>query len=242
MCAKEPWGPPGRSSALTYDNDASKADDIVFSSKYRDCSDANIYNAFKRVLKIAGIDPWPDLWRNLRASGESELLQKGYNIKGVCIWLGNTPQFVMKHYLRTDPDSLRKATAQVPSSDDKTPESDAGDQIGDQHLPEEGVRTRTKVNTRRELRQQKPLVLRSNTKKATPNTEWLYALERTRTSTGLSPTSPSSWRVYQFHHQSVVLKMCRLVRLLRTSPILLSSTRRRASGSDQTRNHNTRKA
>ena len=28
------------------------------------------------------------------------------------------------------------------------------------------------------------------------------ALERTRTSTGLTPTCPSSMRVYQFHHQS----------------------------------------
>ena len=158
--------------------DTVKADDFVFPAKYRECSDANIYNTMKRALKNAGIEPWPDLWRNLRASRESELLQRGGNIKDVCLWLGNTPQVVMKHYLRSDPDALRKATTSEPSNDGTASDSGAGDQIGDQHLPEEGVRTGTKGKLRQELRQRKPLVLHSDTRKATPNTEWLYALER----------------------------------------------------------------
>lgn len=52
----------------------------------------------------------------------------------------------------------------------------------DQHWREQDVQAATKT-----------LVLRSNTKKATPNTEWLYALERTRTSTGLPPYAPQAY-------------------------------------------------
>ena len=102
--------------AAIISSDPAKTDQFVFSDRHRLCSDANIYNTLSRVLKNAGIEQWPDLWRNLRASRESELLQQNYNIKDVCLWLGNTPQVVVDHYLRSDPESLRKATAdQTPS-------------------------------------------------------------------------------------------------------------------------------
>ena len=36
-------------------SDPRKRDEFVFSDRYRDCSDANIYNAMCRVLKAAGV-------------------------------------------------------------------------------------------------------------------------------------------------------------------------------------------
>lgn len=155
--------------------DPDRKDEFVFSERYRDCSDANIYNAMCRVMKVAGVKRWPDLWRNLRASRESELLQQGYNIKDVCQWLGNTPKVVMDHYLRCDPDSVRRATRTPGTEDNELPKGvpetclvkndDGGDLSGDLHRAAQSEISGTEQHGVPDETQQKPCISQKRNKK-----------------------------------------------------------------------------
>ena len=75
-------------------------------SGWRNC---NLRTQFERIVKRAGLDPWPRLFHNLRASRETELAQ-AYPIHAVTAWLGNTPRVALKHYLMpTEADFQRAA-------------------------------------------------------------------------------------------------------------------------------------
>lgn len=65
-------------------------------SGWRNC---NLRTQFGRLVKRAGLQPWPRLWHALRASRETELA-KDYPIHVLAAWLGHTPRIAMKHYLQ----------------------------------------------------------------------------------------------------------------------------------------------
>ncbi len=57
-----------------------------------------------RLLVKAGVEPWPRLFQNLRASRETELANL-YPMHLVTSWIGNTKEVAMDHYLMaTDED------------------------------------------------------------------------------------------------------------------------------------------
>jgi integrase len=74
-------------------------------SGWRNC---NLRTQFERLLKRAGLQPWPRLFHNLRASRETELASE-YPIHVVTAWMGNTPRIAMKHYLQVTDDDFQKA-------------------------------------------------------------------------------------------------------------------------------------
>ena len=51
-----------------------------------------------RIIKRAGLTPWPKLFHNLRASRETELAEK-FPIHVVCKWVGHNARIAEKHYL-----------------------------------------------------------------------------------------------------------------------------------------------
>lgn len=52
-----------------------------------------------RIIRRAGLEPWPKLFQNLRSTRETELFRMtGGNVKAVCSWIGNTPGVAMQHY------------------------------------------------------------------------------------------------------------------------------------------------
>jgi integrase len=61
---------------------------------------ANLRTHFTRIVKRAGLTPWPRVFHNLRASRETELVES-YPLQVVTDWLGNTPKVAMRHYLMT---------------------------------------------------------------------------------------------------------------------------------------------
>ena len=65
-------------------------------SRYRDAS-VNLRTHFERIIKRAGVTPWPKLFHNLRASRETELMRE-YDLATVCKWIGNSPAVAAKHY------------------------------------------------------------------------------------------------------------------------------------------------
>ncbi|GAB6186485.1 site-specific integrase [Thermopirellula anaerolimosa] len=58
----------------------------------------NFRTQFERIIRHAGLEPWPRLWHNLRASCESDLAQS-FPLAVVTKWLGNTPSIALRHYV-----------------------------------------------------------------------------------------------------------------------------------------------
>ncbi|MCA9070445.1 MAG: tyrosine-type recombinase/integrase, partial [Planctomycetaceae bacterium] len=69
----------------------------------------NLRTQFERIIKRAGLAPWPRMFPNLRASRETELVKK-HPVHVVVSWMGNTPRVAMKHYLQVTDEDFRKAT------------------------------------------------------------------------------------------------------------------------------------
>jgi integrase len=59
---------------------------------------ANLRTTFAKIVRRAGVEPWPRLWHSLRASCESDLAQS-FPLATVTKWLGNTPSVALRHYI-----------------------------------------------------------------------------------------------------------------------------------------------
>jgi hypothetical protein len=60
----------------------------------------NLRSTFLKIIRRAGLQPWPRLFHNLRASCETDLMKR-FPIHVVCAWIGNTPKIALGHYLQT---------------------------------------------------------------------------------------------------------------------------------------------
>ena len=65
----------------------------------RDCDkSSNLGTEMARIIKRAGLTPWPKLFQNLRATREIELAAK-HPLHVVCEWIGNSVKVAQEHYL-----------------------------------------------------------------------------------------------------------------------------------------------
>jgi len=53
-----------------------------------------------KAIDAAGIEQWPRLWHNLRATRQTELEDR-FPTHVVCEWIGNSPDIAQRHYLQT---------------------------------------------------------------------------------------------------------------------------------------------
>jgi integrase len=100
---------------------ATPGDDFLFPQSYRDAAEGengwrnvNLRTQFLRILRRAGIQSWPKLFHNLRASCETDLVKR-HPIHVVTAWLGNTPAIAQRHYLmvmESDFDTAREGGAE----------------------------------------------------------------------------------------------------------------------------------
>jgi integrase len=60
---------------------------------------ASLATRLKKLIRRAGLTPWPRPFHNMRASFETDLM-RNHPIHVVCKWLGNTPAVAMRHYLQ----------------------------------------------------------------------------------------------------------------------------------------------
>ena len=65
-------------------------------TRYR-TGEANLRPHFMRIIRRAGLEPWPKPWHNMRASRQSELMAE-YSLSTACRWLGNSPTVAARHY------------------------------------------------------------------------------------------------------------------------------------------------
>ena len=84
------------------------ADEVI--SRYRK-SNANLRTQLLRILRKAGVEPWPRLFQNLRATRKTELAG-AFPLHVVTRWRGNTPKVADKHYLQVTPEHYVQAVAQ----------------------------------------------------------------------------------------------------------------------------------
>lgn len=78
-------------------------------ARYRD-TNANLRTQFNRILRRAGLTPWPRLFQNLRASRETELAES-YPLHVVCAWIGNTAKIAAAHYLQVTDEHFERGAA-----------------------------------------------------------------------------------------------------------------------------------
>lgn len=89
-----------------FDNAEPGAEYVI--SQY-DPNTENLRTQFKKIIKRAGLTPWPKLFQNLRSTRETELAET-YPVQVVCEWIGNTPKVAANHYLQVTEEHYRKAT------------------------------------------------------------------------------------------------------------------------------------
>ena len=68
----------------------------------------NLRSGLLRIIKRAGLKPWPKLWHNMRASRETELANE-HNVQNACDWIGNSVKVAMRHYLQTTEEDFERA-------------------------------------------------------------------------------------------------------------------------------------
>jgi hypothetical protein len=90
---------------------AQEGDEFVV-TRYRDAT-ANLRTHFNRIIKRAGLTPWPKPWQNLRSTRETELLDT-WPDHVVCAWIGNSKAVAMEHYNQVTDEHFKKA-AQNPA-------------------------------------------------------------------------------------------------------------------------------
>jgi len=116
-CREVPLFPELR-TALTEAFEQAKPGSVYVIERYRS-ADQNLRTQFLRILRKAGVSPWPRLFHNLRGTRETELA-RDYPLHVACKWLGNSPKVAQKHYLQivqADFDkATQKATQQSPDS------------------------------------------------------------------------------------------------------------------------------
>jgi hypothetical protein len=69
---------------------------------------ANLRSELTRLLRRAGVSPWPRLFHSMRASRQTEL-QREFPIHVVCSWLRNSPRIAQQSYLLVTEDDFARA-------------------------------------------------------------------------------------------------------------------------------------
>jgi integrase len=85
---------------------AEPGSEFVIGPRYQGAE--NLRTQFNRIIRRAGLDPWPKPFQNLRATRETELAET-YPIHVVCAWIGNSQQVAAKHYLQVTDEHYKQA-------------------------------------------------------------------------------------------------------------------------------------
>jgi integrase len=80
-------------------------------TRYRDSTSANLRTQLLRIMARAGVEPWPRLFQNLRASRETELAKR-FPLRAVTDWIGNSPNVAHDHYLSTTEEDFQRAASE----------------------------------------------------------------------------------------------------------------------------------
>lgn len=89
--------------------DQAQEGDVYCITRYRDKS-VNLRTRLTKIIRRAGLEPWPKLFQNCRSTRETELFRMtGGNVKAVCTWIGNSPAVAMEHYAQLAEADIQEA-------------------------------------------------------------------------------------------------------------------------------------
>ncbi|WP_149110269.1 hypothetical protein [Limnoglobus roseus] len=90
---------------------------------------ANLRTTFTKIVHRAGLDTWPRLFHNMRASRETELLEL-FPVHVVALWMGHDAKVCLKHYAQTTDDHYARAVggakSGAPEAQNKAQQTTAG--------------------------------------------------------------------------------------------------------------------
>jgi integrase len=114
------------------------------SNGWRNC---NLRTTFEKIVRRAGLVPWPKLFHALRSSRETELA-RDFPIHVVTAWLGNTPTIALRHYLLTTDAEFERAAGGKTRTEKavQIPVQQAQETGGNEEQPENGNREISKEN------------------------------------------------------------------------------------------------
>jgi len=75
-------------------------------------SNANLRTQLTRIIKRAGLESWPRLFANLRASAEADLAEK-WPLHVCAQWLGHSPRVALSNYLRAKESDYQEAAGKA---------------------------------------------------------------------------------------------------------------------------------
>jgi integrase len=93
-------------------------------TRYR-WSNLNLSTQLRRIIRKAGLELWPRLFQNLRASRETELAAD-FPLHVVCQWIGNSQPVAARHYLQVLDSDFQKAARALPEAARKAAQTPAG--------------------------------------------------------------------------------------------------------------------
>ncbi len=76
-------------------------------ARYRDIG-TNLRTHMHRIIRKAGLEPWPKTFQNLRSTRETELAEQ-FPMHVVCKWIGNSQPVAAKHYLQLTDEHFAQA-------------------------------------------------------------------------------------------------------------------------------------
>jgi integrase len=75
----------------------------------------NLRTRMEKVIKRAGLTPWPKLFQNLRSTRQTEL-EESFPSHVVCAWIGNSEAVARRHYLQVTDGHFERAVAGAPEA------------------------------------------------------------------------------------------------------------------------------
>jgi site-specific recombinase XerD len=75
-------------------------------------TNCNLDKPLKKILTSAGIIAWPKLFQNMRASCETDWLDRGISAHVVANWIGHSVKIQVSHYAQVDAHHFEKFNAQ----------------------------------------------------------------------------------------------------------------------------------
>ena len=94
---------------MTLHEQAEVGDEFISSARRRTAT--NLRTNLSKIVRRAGITPWPKLFHNLRATLQTEFTLL-HPLHVVCNWLGNNAKLAEAHYLSV-PDTVFQYAAQI---------------------------------------------------------------------------------------------------------------------------------
>jgi len=94
-------------------DEAGEGEEYVI-TRYRDAN-ANLRTQLHRIIKRAGLEPWPKTFQNLRSTRETELAED-FPMHVVCKWIGNSEPVAAAHYLQLTDEHFERAIGEGPKA------------------------------------------------------------------------------------------------------------------------------